>query len=185
MPGTTRLAAMLALAAAVAALSACGSNEIGGQIPQADADQLKASLSQVRSDVSNGQCDGAASEAQAFVDGVNSLPETATAELKAALRTAGEKLLELVSQECPATGTTGLTGEQPTTGATTSTDTTTGDTTSTDTTSTDTTSTDTTTTTGTRPQDNGKPGGGGGGGSDTGGGGGPGDGGTGGTGGGA
>jgi FIMAH domain-containing protein len=176
MPGTTRLAALLALAAAVAALSACGSDELGGQIPPMDAEQLRTSLSQVRSDVEAGRCDDAGSEAQAFVDGVNNLPETSTSELKAALRTAGERLQGLVSEECPATGTTGLTGEQTTTDETTTTDTTT-----TDTTTTDTTTDETTTSTETEPQDDGGGGGGGSGGGGAGGGGS--DGGTGGTGG--
>jgi hypothetical protein len=166
MPGTTRLAALLALAAAVAALSACGSDELGGQIPPTNAEQLRTSLSQVRSDVEAGRCDDAGSEAQAFVDGVNNLPETSTSELKAALRTAGERLQGLVSEECPATGTTGLTGEQTTTDETTTTDTTT-----TDTTTTDTTTDETPTSTETEPQDDhGGGGGGSGGGGDTGGG---------------
>jgi hypothetical protein len=166
MLGTTRLPALLGLVAAVAALSACGSDEIGGQIPQTNADRLKHSLNQVRDDVENGQCDAASSGAQAFVDRVNDLPgETATVELKDALREAGERLQNLVREECPATGTTGLTGEQPTTGEETTTDTTTTDTTTTDTTTNDTTTTDT------QPEENGNGGGGGsGGGGDTGGG---------------
>ena len=45
MPPKTRLPALLALAAAVAALSGCGSgDDINGQIPAANADQLNADL---------------------------------------------------------------------------------------------------------------------------------------------
>jgi outer membrane murein-binding lipoprotein Lpp len=132
MPGTTRLPALLALVAAVAALSGCGSDdEIGGQVPPANADQLTAALNAVRSDVEAGQCDAAASEARAFVEAVNGLPVTATAELKDALRDAGGNLQQLVSEECPATGATGPTGEQTTTADTTSSTTTSSSTTTT------------------------------------------------------
>jgi hypothetical protein len=152
MRGTTRSLAVLGLLVAVAALSACGSDEFDGRIPQDNADALRASLAQVRDDVSNGECDSASTGAQAFVDGVNQLPETATTELKDALRSAGEQLERLVSSECAATTTT-------TTTTTTSDDSTTSSTESTTTTtdtSTDTgTDTGTTTSTGTGPDENG------------------------------
>lgn len=172
MRGTTRPLVVLGLVAAVAVLSACGSDEFDGRIPQSDAEALRTSLDQVRNDVSAGECDSASSGAQAFVDGVNALPESATTELKEALRTAGEQLERLVSEECAVTGTT--TTSDTTSTDTSSTDTTTSSTETTTTTDTST-STDTTTSTDTEPDEDGGPSGGGGGsggGGDTGGGGG-------------
>ncbi len=143
MRGTAALPALLAILAAVVALSACGSDEIGGQIPAQNAADLKASLSQVRDDIEAGDCDSASSGAQSFVDGVNALPAEATTELKDALRNAGDRLQALVSEECPATGTTGVTGPRSTTSDTTTTSTSTPDTTTTTDTETDTTTTET------------------------------------------
>ncbi len=123
MRGTVTLPAPLALLVAVVALSACGSDDIGGRIPAADAAGLRASLSQVRDDVEAGECDSASSGAQSFVDGVNQLPAEATTELKDALRKAGERLQELVSAECAPTETTPerTTSTQTTTSSTTTT----------------------------------------------------------------
>jgi hypothetical protein len=166
MRGTTRTLAVLGLLAAVAVLSACGSDEFEGRVSRSDADALRASLAQVRDDVDNGECESASSGAQAFVDGVNDLPLTATVELKEALRDAGEQLERLVSEECPSGATTGTT-QTTTTETTSTTDTTTTDTTTTDTTTTDTTTGTGTTTTGTQPAGSGNGGAtGGGGGAD-------------------
>jgi hypothetical protein len=144
MRGTATFPALLALLAAVVGLSACGSDDVGGQIPATNAAGLKASLSQVRDDVQAGDCDSASSGAQSFVDGVNALPAEATTELKDALRKAGERLQELLSQECPADGTaaddTQPTTSEPTT--TSETTTTTSETTTTTGTETDTTTTE-------------------------------------------
>jgi len=147
---------LLALLFVLAALSGCGSDEIGGEIPPSNAEALNASLEDVRAAVETipPQCTTAESKADQFVADVNGLPEDAGTELKAALREAGVNLQQLVSDQCASTGATGPTGPQPTSSSTTSSDTTTSSST-----------TDTTTTTSsteeTQPHDNGNGGGGG------------------------
>src|SRR5436190_3007686 len=101
MPGTNRLPALLALVATVAAVSGCGSNDISGEIPPDQASQLSGSLGAVENAIASGDCATASDEASAFVSGVNELPATPTgAELKDALRKAGENLERLVSVQC-------------------------------------------------------------------------------------
>jgi hypothetical protein len=184
MPGTNRIPPLLALVAAVAALSGCGSgDDINGQIPATNADQMKVSLDAVRAAVQADppDCETAASQADQFVATVNELPASAGTDLKTALRDAGGNLQQLVDDQCPPTGPTGPSGAQPP--ASSSTPSTTDSTTSS---TTDTTTTSTTSTTETKPQGNGNQGGNGGeGGNGNGGGGGDGGtgGGTGGTGG--
>jgi hypothetical protein len=150
MPGTNTLRALLALIAATAALSGCGSDEISGEIPAENAGELKAALAGVRSEIESSDCDAAASRADQFIDEVNLLPLDAGEELKTELRNAGINLQTLVDNQCA------VTQPPPTQDTTTDTTTTTADTTSstTDTTTTDTT-TDTTTTDEQPPSGNG------------------------------
>jgi outer membrane murein-binding lipoprotein Lpp len=116
MPGTNKIFPLLALCAAVAALSGCGSgDDINGQIPATNADQLNASLDAVRTaaQANPPDCEAAASQADQFVNLVNDLPESAGTDLKAALRDAGGNLQQLVNDQCPPTGATGPSGAQP------------------------------------------------------------------------
>jgi hypothetical protein len=156
MPPKSRLPALLALAAAVAVLSGCGSgNDINGRIPAANADQLNTELETVRSAVASHDCVTAGSGADGFVQAVNELPATAGADLKEALQEAAANLRTLVNDQCPPTGATGPSGAQPT--ASSSTTSTTDSTTSS---TTDTTTTSTTSSTEqTQPQGNGNGGG--------------------------
>jgi hypothetical protein len=153
MPGTKRTGALLALAAAIAAVSGCGSNEIGGQIPQTNADELNAALSGVQTAVQSTppDCATAASDADQFVRAVNDLPESAGKDLKDALRDAGGNLEQLVSKQCTAPQTTTTTQTQPTKSSSTTSSSTTSST-STSSTTTTSTSTGTTTTTQTSSQ---------------------------------
>jgi hypothetical protein len=149
MPGKHGLRALLALSAIAVALSGCGSDEISGEIPAQNAEDLNAALAGVSNAVASQDCETAASQADEFVDQVNVLPADAGEELKAELRDAGENLQTLVDAECPDRGTSSSSTSSTTTTSDT-TDTTTTDTTqstNTDTTTTDTTTTDTTTTT--------------------------------------
>ena len=114
MPGTNKIIPLLALVAAVAALSGCGSgDDINGQIPATNADQLNAELNTVRSAVASNDCVTASSGADGFIDAVNELPATAGADLKAALQEAGANLRALVEDQCPPTGATGPSDAQP------------------------------------------------------------------------
>jgi hypothetical protein len=164
MPGTNRLLPLLAVLFVLAVLSGCGSDEISGEIPQTNADELTAALDAVRTatESSPPNCVDAASGAEQFVDAANALPADPVAELKAELQAAGDNLRTLVDNKCAATGPTGTTQSTPTiptdTTDTTPTDTTPPHTTTTDTTTTDTT-TDTTTTDQTQPPGNGDGGG--------------------------
>jgi hypothetical protein len=148
---------LLAFLFVLAALSGCGSDEIDGEIPPDNATELNASLERVRTAVESSPplCDTARTEADQFVADVNDLPATAGADLKEALRKAGDNLRFLVDEQCASTGATGPTGPQSTSSSTTSSDTTTTSST------TDTTSTTTSSTEETQPQDNGNGGGGG------------------------
>jgi hypothetical protein len=107
----TRPAALLALAASVAAIAGCGSNDVKGTIPQTDADQLNLDLNAVQASTASGDCASAETSAQDFVNHVNLLPDTAGPALKDTLRSAGTNLETLVNQ-CQS-GVTGPTGEQP------------------------------------------------------------------------
>ena len=145
MPGTSRIPPLLALLAAVAALSGCGSqDDINGQIPATNADQLNAALNTVDTAIESNDCATANSAAHGFVDAVNQLPATAGTDLKEALQEAGANLRDLVTTQCPPTGATGPSGAQPP--ATSSTPSTTESSTSS---TADTTTTTTTTTTST------------------------------------
>jgi hypothetical protein len=155
MPGTSRIPPLLALLAAVAALSGCGSQgDIDGQIPATNADQLNAALNTVDTAVASNDCATANSGADGFIDAVNELPATAGADLKEALQEAGANLRALVDDQCPPSGATGPSGAQPP--ASSSTPSTTESSTSSTTDSTTTTTTTTTSTSSTeetQPQD--------------------------------
>lgn len=112
MPGIMRLAALLALAASVAAIGGCGSNDVKGTIPASDAAQLNADLDAIQASTTGGDCAAAQASAQDFVDHVNLLPSTAGSDLKDALRDAGDNLEQQLQQQCAA-GATGATGQQP------------------------------------------------------------------------
>jgi outer membrane murein-binding lipoprotein Lpp len=156
MPGKKPLTALLALAATVTVVAGCGSNA-DKTIPPTDAQTLNQQLSAVQQAVAAGDCATALSNAQRFIDTVNQLPDTAGADTKTALRTAGDQLKTLASDpaQCQPSGTTGLTGSKPrtTTSTTPTTTTTTPTTTSTTTTST------TTTKSAPPPSEGGNPGG--------------------------
>jgi len=139
MPGMTRVAALLAVVASVAAIAGCGSNDVNGTIPQANADQMVSELDAVETSLASGDCAGAQAHAQDFLDHVNLLPETAGTALKAALRGGGENLQSLVAQ-CQS-GVTGPTGNQTTSPERSSTKHTNTDTTSTESTTTEPTTT--------------------------------------------
>ncbi len=143
MPGTNRLAPVLALFAVIVTLSGCGSDEISGEIPPANAQELNDALDAVSFAVeSNQDCEAAQAAADQFVEEVNALPADAGTELKTELRKAGDNLRTLVSDRCPSTETT----TQPSTTEPTS------STTETTTSSTTDTATTTTTTSTTKPE---------------------------------
>ncbi|MEK6326611.1 MAG: hypothetical protein AABM66_03670 [Actinomycetota bacterium] len=141
MPGTKRLGALLALVAAVVAVSGCGSDEISGEIPTENATRLNAALAGVRTAVDSGPtgCQQAADQTDLFVYEVNRLPADPSAELKAELQAAGDHLRALVDNECALT-------EPPTTTSITTSTTSTSTPSTTETSTTDTSTTDTTTT---------------------------------------
>ena len=121
MPGMTRVAALLALAASVAAIAGCGSNDINGTIPQANADQMVAELDGVETLLASGDCSGAQARVQDFLDQVDLLPSTAGSELKGALRDSGNNLKSLVAQcQSGVSGPTGATSQHTSTKHTTS-----------------------------------------------------------------
>ena len=156
MPGTNKIIPLLALVAAVAALSGCGSGgDINGQIPATNADQMNAALNTVRTAVASNDCATANSGADGFVDAVNELPATAGADLKQALQEAGANLRTLVNDQCPRSGATGLSGAQPPASSSTPSTTDSANSSTTDTTTTSTTSS----TEQTQPQGNGNGGG--------------------------
>jgi hypothetical protein len=159
MPGTNRLLPLLALLFVLAALSGCGSDEISGEISQAEALELNNALNEVGTGVETQDCEGAQTAADQFVNEVNDLPLDAGEDLKTALRDAGNHLRALVSEQCPSTGTDTTTSPAttPTTTPTTPTTTTSSTTTSS--------TTDTTTTSSSTTDEQPSPGDGGGGGS--------------------
>ena len=175
MPGITRLPPLLVLLAILAVLPGCGSDDISGEIPQVNATALNQALDGVSSAIATGNCEAAASQAEAFDTAVNRLPADPSADLKPELQDAADNLRTLVDTECVSTETTQPTStQQQETSSTSSTTPTTASSTE----ETDTTSTGTTTSTDeTEPPANGQ-------GQGPGGGGPPGQGGTGGTGGG-
>ena len=102
MPGTNRLAPLLALLAVLATLSGCGSDEISGEIPAANAQELNDALDAVSFAVESSQdCEAAQDAADQFVEEVNALPADAGTELKTELRKAGDNLRTLVSDRVP------------------------------------------------------------------------------------
>jgi hypothetical protein len=159
MPGITRLPPLLVLLAILAVLPGCGSDDISGEIPQVNATALNQALDGVSSAIATGNCEAAASQAEAFDSAVNRLPADPSADLKPELQDAADNLRTLVDTECVSTETTQPTSTQQETSSTSSTT----PTTTSSTEETDTTTTDTTTSTGeTAPPANGQgPGGGG------------------------
>jgi hypothetical protein len=110
MPGMTRLAALLAIAASVAAIAGCGSNDVKGTIPPPNAAQLTADLDAVETARASGDCSAAATGARDFLLHVNELPSSSGLALKDALRGGADSLKTLVDQSCAA-GATGATGQ--------------------------------------------------------------------------
>ena len=138
MPGITRLFSLLALLAILAVLPGCGSDEISGEIPLTNANQMNTALDGVSTAIASQDCEAAATQADAFVNAVNSLPANPSADLKPELQAAGDNLRTLVSDECATTEPTQPTHtQQPTTSSTTSSTEETDTTTTSSTTSTD------------------------------------------------
>jgi hypothetical protein len=119
MPGTKPLAGVLAAAAVVAVLGACGSSAEKTLDP-ADAQSLNAKVAAVDNAVASGNCENAQVAAQDFIDTVNQLPQSATTDTKDALRSAGDSLKSLAANpsQCQQAGATGVAGAQPTTSST-------------------------------------------------------------------
>jgi hypothetical protein len=111
MPQPKRLAALLAVVAMVTVSAGCGSNGINGSIPAEQASALLTELDAVQGAADRGQCVTAAAGADRFVAGVNALPASAGAQLKAALRDAGSNLKTLAA-DCAPSGATGAFGAQ-------------------------------------------------------------------------
>jgi hypothetical protein len=110
-----RPASWLALAAAVAALSACGSDD-EGTIPPDNADALRAELEQVEQAQAEGLCENAQAAAIRFRTAVDQLGADVDREVKGALQQGADRLVEL-SQDPNQCGVTGATGEQQETDA--------------------------------------------------------------------
>ena len=153
MPGITRLPPLLVLLAILAVLPGCGSDDISGEIPQVNATALNQALDGVSSAIATGNCEAAASQAEAFDSAVNRLPADPSADLKPELQDAADNLRTLVDTECVSTETTQPTStqQQETSSTTSTTSTTTSSTEETDTT----TSSTTTSTDETEPPGNG------------------------------
>ena len=117
MPGKKPLTALLALAATVTVVAGCGSSGADKTIPPADAQRLNQQLSAVQQAVAAGDCATALSNAQGFIDTVNTLPSTVGTDVKAPLQSAGDQLKTLAADpaQCRPSGTTGLTGSKPNT----------------------------------------------------------------------
>jgi uncharacterized membrane protein YgcG len=108
------LIGLVVLAATLVALAGCGSGGDDKTLSPTDAQSLKTALSGVQEAVTAGDCATAEARAQAFIDAVNALPETAGAKTKSELRAAGDKLKSLAadSSQCQPSGATGLSGSQ-------------------------------------------------------------------------
>jgi hypothetical protein len=117
MPRRTRISLLSCVLAL--ALTGCGSND-DGTIPPDDAENLLNQLAAVEQDVDEGNCDFAQQHAQEFVSSVGALPNDVDPKVEQELASAASRLDELASDpsECTETGTSGLTGDQPTTSTT-------------------------------------------------------------------
>jgi hypothetical protein len=142
------------LGAAAAGLVACGSSESDRRdlIPERSADRLKAALSDVRSAVDDGDCDGAQRAVTRARGVLVNLPSAVDDRLVARLRQGLDNLETVAPRECTQQETPTQTQETTTAAPettpeeTTSTATTPSETTTTDTTTTETAPPDTTTT---------------------------------------
>ena len=135
MPGKTRPAALLALAATLAAIAGCGSSDVQGTITSDQAAQLNADLDAVEQATSTGDCATATSKLEQFRTHVFELPSSAGTDLKNALQDGGKQLSTLVTGQCGAAGVTGISGQQSTSSSSTkTTSSTTGETSTTTTT---------------------------------------------------
>ena len=126
MPGKKRLAGALAVAAAVVAISACGSSNSDQTIDPAQAQKLQNALDAVQSAINERRCGLAQNRADDFVAVVNELPESVGTDNKETLRAAGEHLQELAGDQSqckpvPVTGPSGEAGVEPTSTSTTTT----------------------------------------------------------------
>src|SRR3954454_7313614 len=123
MPGQRRLAGSLAAVAIAMVISACGSSSSDSTIPTDNSSSLISRLNGVQSAIDNQQCQLAEQRAKEFLAGVDQLPDSVTPEDKEKLRKAGENLQQLATEpdQCKPveTGTSGLTGTEPTTSSTT------------------------------------------------------------------
>jgi hypothetical protein len=108
---TPRRALPLALAAGLILAAGCGSGDDEGTIPTDGEQALLDRLAAVEAALADGDCDLAASEADAFHDQANLLPKLEDQEVKTAIQEAGARLEELVATDCMA-GTSGLDGQQ-------------------------------------------------------------------------
>ena len=112
MPGIMRLAALLALAASVAAIGGCGSNDVEGTIPASEAAQLNADSGRDPGvNHQRGLC-RRPDKRPGLRRPRQPAPEHRGVDLKDTLRDAGDNLEQQLQQQCAA-GATGATGQQP------------------------------------------------------------------------
>ncbi len=117
MPGKKQLALAIALLAALAGLSACGSST-PKTIPPADSQAMLADLEAAQNAVTTGDCTKAQEQVQAFKADVNGLPATTGDDVKSPLQDAAENLEQLTTDQCtqsPVSGATGQEGAQSST----------------------------------------------------------------------
>jgi hypothetical protein len=110
MPGTKRLAPLLAVLAVAAGVAGCGSSDIKGTIPESDATAMNADLDAVEAATERLDCPTAEASAHDFTEKVNLLPATVGEELKGTLQDAAAQLEQQVKASC-ASGATGATGQ--------------------------------------------------------------------------
>jgi hypothetical protein len=106
------------LIVAACTLAACGNG--GGDrtlLSARTATELRGTLDGVEQKVNAGDCEGAATQAQALGREAESLPRRVDSKLKAALLASASRLQDLISSKCEAAAPTGPTGASGTTGA--------------------------------------------------------------------
>jgi hypothetical protein len=101
MGSPKKLGATTALALAVL-LSSCGGDDSGSGLSRERAADLRAKLDAVESRVDRSDCSGASTQANAFLQEVDSLPARVDNGLRDALRESAVRLESLVADECKA-----------------------------------------------------------------------------------
>jgi hypothetical protein len=98
--GLPHLLALVLGVGAALGLASCGGSSTRGGIPEASGSNIKDQLEEIRSRVSDGDCEGISTQLRALKTRIDNLPRSVDNRLVSALRDGADRLQENAIQDC-------------------------------------------------------------------------------------